>query len=38
MDLIGDYMDGKICVRVYYFITNLLILLLLFARPAHRRK
>ena len=38
MDPRGDYMDGNICVTAYYFITNLLILLLLLARPAHGHK
>ena len=39
MDPIEDYMDGNIYrvfyVIVYYSITNLLIMLLLLARPAH---
>ena len=39
MDPIEDYMDRNIycvfCVMVYYSITNLLILLLLLACPAH---
>ena len=42
MDPIEEYIDGNIyrvfCVMVYYFITNLLILLLLLARPAHENK
>ena len=38
MDPIEDYVDGNIyrlLCKVNYFITNLLILLLLLARPAH---
>ena len=39
MDPIEDYMDGNIYrvfyVTVYYSITNLLIMLLVLARPAH---
>ena len=38
-DPIEDYIDENVyrvfCVMVHYFITNLLFLLLLLARPAH---